>query len=181
MNCYDLSPFKLILQIELELNGDSADAVTNEQFASMERINSESRSASHFNTENMSFQELLSCLSCSYNKEKIFTLWLDTHREIVESLSPRDLQLLFQVFNSPEAQIDVAKKLKFVLSQITCSHIAEAVVVCTDTCRRIVCEQMCTIHIIDKQNADIVRNTIGPLDFLSLERYFHTTTSSGAS
>lgn len=122
--------------------------------------------------ESYDFSGLLVVLANTFEKVRTFQKWANANGNAVQSMSPTEFVMLFSVLRTPEAQIAVAALLKETRQTITCSHIKCAASACLNVCQKDVLDLLCSIPISDKENISIVQNSIGMLNFVSLEHHF---------
>jgi hypothetical protein len=143
--------------------------ICNSEMVSQKMTSNKSNSPPPTGVKHMNFKELVEAMSRSYDRVNMLNMWLGSHMDVVQTLSPTDFSQIFKMFIYPESQVAVAKQLQEVRQEVTCMHIGEAAARCLDICRGDVVANLCGIRIVDIENVAAIRDNIGPLDFLSIK------------
>ena len=122
--------------------------------------------------EGMDFEDMIIALCNTFNRVQILEQWMEVHSKRVQNLTPTELRSLFMAFTTPDSQLSVAELTRRYRRDISCIHITEVATVCIEICRRDVVDVLCGLNIIDKENRNLVQQSVGNFEFISLEQYF---------
>lgn len=121
--------------------------------------------------ENMDFVAFVSTLKSSYNKVLLLRSWVQSHVDAVESLTPAEMSTLFEIFKSPDSQVEVATQLHLFRKEISCQHIVGAVSQCLELCKGNVLKILCSIRIVDLQNVHLIKDNVSPLIYAACQEH----------